>query len=393
MPWKENRIVDQRVQLIQDYQEGESVAALAEIYQISRKTIYKWLERYDSQGVAGLQDRSRAPQHCPHRVAAEQIEAIVAARERWKWGPAKLLRKLQQERPEVSWPARSTLAAVLKQAGLSAPRCKRVRTPPQSQPFALIDGPNQTWCADFKGWFRTADGMRSDPLTLTDAFSRYLLRCHIVAKTDSAHVAAVFDAAFQEYGLPRVIRTDNGSPFASRAPGGLSRLSMRWIKLGIVAERTRPASPQDNGRHERMHRTLKEATLQPPACDRRRQQEAFDRFRQEFNHDRPHEALGQAPPASCYQPSPRSLPRRLPELAYAPEMLLRRVSEKGDFRWHSTRIFVSEIFAREVIGLRAFDDRYWEVFYGPVALGWVDHHRRSFHRRLNLRMRRQLGLV
>ncbi|HEY7392531.1 MAG TPA: IS481 family transposase [Bryobacteraceae bacterium] len=338
--------MDQRVQLIQEYQAGESIQALAEIYQVSRKTIYKWLERYKAQGVAGLEDHSRAPHRSPRRLGAERIEAIIAARQRWGWGPRKLRWKLEQTQPEIAWPSPSSIAAVLKQAGLSVSRRRRARTPPRTQPFAAIEAPNQTWCADFKGWFRTGDGTRCDPLTLTDAFSRYLLRCHIVPKTDGLHAAAVFDAAFHEYGLPRVIRTDNGSPFASPAPGGLSRLSMRWIKLGIVPERTRPASPQENGRHERMHRTLKAATLAPPARDARAQQRAFDRFRREFNEQRPHEALGQATPASCYQPSLRAMPRRLPELVFAPGMILRRVTEKGDFRLKSERIFISEIFAR-----------------------------------------------
>jgi len=384
--------VDQRVQLIQEHRSGESIAALAERYQVSRKTIYKWMARWESEGVAGLQDRSRAPHHSPGRVSREQVEAILAARQRWGWGPRKLRRKLEETQPAVAWPAASTISTVLKQAGLSVARRRRWRTPPQTQPWAPIDAPNQTWCADFKGWFRTGDGTRCDPLTITDAHSRYLLCCHLVPHTDGVHAAAVFDATFRQYGLPRTIRTDNGSPFASRAPGGLSRLAMRWIRLGIVPERTRPASPQDNGRHERMHRTLQAATLRPPARDPRRQQAAFDRFREQFNQERPHEALAMATPASCYCPSPRPMPRRLPELVYAPEFHLRRVSQKGDFRWNCARIFVSEIFRGEVLGLRAFNERYYQLFYGPVALGWVDTYGSRLHRRLSRRLRRELGM-
>ena len=384
--------MDQRVQLIQEHRSGESIAALAERYQVSRKTIYKWMARWESEGVAGLQDRSRAPHHSPGRVSREQIEAILAARQRWGWGPRKLRRKLEETQPAVVWPAASTISTVLKQAGLSVARRRRWRTPPQTQPWAPIDAPNQTWCADFKGWFRTGDGTRCDPLTITDAHSRYLLCCHLVPHTDGVHAAAVFDATFRQYGLPRTIRTDNGSPFASRAPGGLSRLAMRWIRLGIVPERTRLASPQDNGRHERMHRTLQAATLRPPARDPRRQQAAFDRFREQFNRERPHEALAMATPASCYCPSPRPMPRRLPELVYAPEFHLRRVSQKGDFRWNCARIFVSEIFRGEVLGLRAFNERYYQLFYGPVALGWVDTYGSRLHRRLSRRLRRELGM-
>jgi putative transposase len=392
MPWKENRTVDLRVQLIQDYEQGESIAALAETYAVARKTIYKWLERYESEGVAGLHNRSRAPQHSPTRVSQEVIDAIIAARQRWRWGPRKLRVKLVEAQPGIDWPSPSTIGAVLKRCGLTASRTPRLRTPPRTQPFAAIEEPNQTWCADFKGWFRTADGTRCDPLTITDAHTRFLLRCHIVPKTDGVHAAAIFDAAFREYGLPRVIRTDNGAPFASRAPGGLSRLSMRWIKLGIVPERTRPASPQENGRHERMHSTLQQATLKPPARDARRQQLRFDRFRQQFNHERPHEALEQRTPASCYTPSERALPRRVPEIEYAPDVIVRRISQQGSLKWKSERTFLSEIFAYELIGLRPLDERYYAVFYGPVRLGWLDTFRHRFHRRLSRRLRRQLGL-
>src|SRR6266850_5878222 len=192
MPWKENRTMDLRVQLIQDYDEGESIAALAEVYDISRKTIYKWLERHDKERVAGLADRSRAPHESPHKVSEETMAQIIAARQRWKWGPQKLRIKLAAAHPNVVWPAESTIGEVLKRAGLSHRRKPRVRTPPYAQPFASVEVANQTWCADFKGWFRTADGTRCDPLTITDAHSRYLLRCHIVAKADTTHVAAIF---------------------------------------------------------------------------------------------------------------------------------------------------------------------------------------------------------
>ena len=300
--------------------------------------------------------------------------------------------KLAEAQPQILWPAPSTIGEVLKRAGLTLERKRRVRTPPRELPFAAIEEANQTWCADFKGWFRTTDGTRCDPLTITDAHTRMLLRCHIVPKTDGMHAAAIFDAAFRAYGLPRVIRTDNGVPFASRAPGGLSRLSMRWIKLGIVPERTRPASPQENGRHERMHSTLQQATLRPPARDRRRQQLAFDRFRHEFNHERPHEALGQRSPASGYTPSPRAMPVRVAEIEYAPDVIVRRISQQGSLKWKSERTFLSEIFAYELVGLRPQDERYYAVFYGPVRLGWLDTFRHRFDRRLSLRLRREFGI-
>jgi transposase InsO family protein len=384
--------MDLRVQLIQDHQEGYSIAALAERYSLARKTIYKWLERHAAEGVAGLADRSRLPHHSPTQLSDEVIAHIVAARQKWSWGPRKLRVKLAQAHPELAWPAISTIGEVLKRAGLTHARKPRVRTPPFGQPFAGVAEANQTWCADFKGWFRTGDGTRCDPLTITDAHSRYLLRCHITPKTDGVHVAAVFDAAFREYGLPRVIHTDNGTPFASRAPGGLSRISMRWVKLGILPQRSRPASPQDNGRHERMHSTLKQATLRPPQRTPRRQQEAFDRFRREFNQERPHQALDDKTPAHHYICSDRSMPRRVPELEYDEDIVVRRISQKGSLKMKGQRSFLSEIFAQEWIGLRALDERYFEVLYGPVKLGFLDTFRHSFHRRLSPAMRRRLGM-
>ena len=384
--------MDQRVQLIEDYEEGESIAELGRIYQVSRKTIYKWLARHEAEGAAGLTDRSRVPLHFPGQVSGEVIAKIVAARQRWKWGPRKLRVKLVVADSATVWPAESTIGEVLKSAGLTHPRKPRVRTPPYEQPFASVDSANQTWCADFKGWFRTSDGTRCDPLTITDAHSRYLLRCHITPKTDGVHVAAIFDAAFREFGMPLVIHTDNGVPFASVAPGGLSRVSMNWVKLGILPERSRPASPQDNGRHERMHSTLKQATLQPPERTARRQQEAFDRFRHDYNHERPHEALADKTPSSCYSPSCRTMPARMPELEYGKQMVVRRVSQQGSLRMHGERTFISEVFAYEWLGLRERDERYFEVCYGPVAIGFLDTFRHTFHRALGIAVRRKLGL-
>jgi putative transposase len=392
MPWKENSTMDLRVRLIQEHQEGESITALAEIYDVSRRTIYKWLVRHEAEGIAGLADQARGAHHCPHRLSDETIDHIIAARHRWKWGPRKLRVKLAAAHPDMVWPAASTIGEVLKRAGLTHRRTRRARTPPSTPPFAPVAAPNQTWCADFKGWFRTGDGTRCDPLTITDAHSRYLLRCHITPKADGIHVAALFDAAFREYGLPLVIHTDNGVPFASVAPGGLSRVSMQWVKLGITPERSRPASPQDNGRHERMHSTLKQASLCPPERNPRRQQESFDRFQHEYNHERPHEALGDRTPASCFAASPRPMPRRVPELHYDQDTAVRRISQQGSLKWNGVRTFVSEIFAYEWLGLRALDERTFAVLYGPLTVGFLDTYRHRFHRALSAALRRKLGL-
>lgn len=373
--------MERRVELIGEWKDGESIVALAESYGVSRKTIYKWIDRHAAEGTAGLQDRSRAPRSSPQQLSEETIARVIAARQRWGWGPRKLVVKLAQAAGEEKVPAASTIAELLRSKGLSHPRRRRVRTPLYGPPIAAVGEANQTWCADFKGWFRTADGTRCDPLTITDAHSRYLLCCQIAAKTDTVHVEALFDQAFREYGLPAAIHTDNGAPFASRAPGGLSRLSMRWVRLGIIAERSRPASPQDNGRHERMHRTLKQDTLRPPERNPRRQQEAFHRFQKLYNDERPHESLNYKTPASCYQQSPRPFPRRVPEVEYDADIAVRRISESGDLHWKGERTFVSEIFEHQYLGLRAGDDRYHEVFYGPLSIGWLDTFRHRFHRR------------
>jgi transposase InsO family protein len=379
--------MERRVELIREYHDGESIVSLAESYGVSRKTIYKWIDRHAAEGTAGLEDRSRAPHTSPQRLSEATIARVIEARQRWGWGPRKLIVKLA-EASEEKVPAASTIAELLRSKGLSHARRRRVRTPLYDEPIAAPVAANQTWCADFKGWFLTGDGRRCDPLTITDAHSRYLLCCQIAAKTDRVHVEALFDQAFREYGMPAVIHTDNGAPFASRAPGGLSRLSMRWVRLGIIAERSRPASPQDNGRHERMHRTLKQETLCPPARNARQQQNAFHRFQNIYNDERPHEPLDYKTPASCYQRSLRAFPRRVPEVEYDAEVHVRRISEKGDLKWKGERAFVSETFAREQLGLRASDDRYYEVLYGPLVIGWLDTFEPRFHRRLPRRLRK-----
>src|SRR5690349_8105852 len=238
-----------------------------------------------------------------------------------RWGPRKLKAVLEREWPRVNWPAASTMGELLRREGLVVPRKKRRRVDPYSTPFAAADAPNRVWCGDFKGWSRTQDGTRIDPLTISDACSRYLLRCQAVEKTDTARVQAVFEAAFREYGLPEAIRTDNGAPFASRAIAGLSRLAIWWMKLGIRPERIQPAHPEQNGRHERMHLTLQQETMSPMAANRRAQQHRFDQFRYEYNQQRPHQALQMHTPASCYTASPRVFPVRLREPEYPSSML------------------------------------------------------------------------
>lgn len=374
MPWMESRVMDQRAKFVLECLRGEySMARLCRMFGISRKTGYKWLLRYDLEGVNGLGDRSRRPKHHGRTVPSD-VEATVLSirRHHPTWGPKKLRVLLERHNPDRTWPACSTIGEILKRHGLTVPRKRRRRTQPYTQPFVGCGVPNAVWCADFKGWFRTGDGNRCEPLTISDAHSRYLLRCQASDNTCYEPTRALFEATFRQYGLPDAIRTDNGTPFASHGIAGLSRLSVWWLKLGIVPERIDAGHPEQNGRHERMHRTLKHETASPPARTLRSQQRIFDRFRREFNEDRPHEALKMGTPASVYAYSPREYPEQLADVAYDDDMEVRRVKSNGVFTWNNRRIFVGEAFGRELVGLARVDDRYWRVCFGPMRLGIMD---------------------
>ncbi len=317
--------MDKRMQFIAAVLADElSMSEVCEEFGVSRKTGYKFLRRYQAQGPAGLVDRSRAPQRVPWALSQAQAEAILGLRRAHRsWGPKKLRTILQRHAPAQQWPAHSTIGELLRRHGLTARRQRRPRATPSARLAAPV-GANDIWGVDFKGWFRTADGARCDPLTATDGFSRYLLCATIVTPPDYQGCRSQFERIFKEYGLPRVIRSDNGAPFASVGAGGLSRLSAWWIKLGITPQRIAPGRPQQNGRHERMHKTLKAETASPPATNLHQQQQRFDRFRQEFNHERPHEALGQTPPAGHYASSPRRYPAKLEDPHYPADFELRR---------------------------------------------------------------------
>jgi len=382
VPWQERNALQQREEFIDAWLlRRRSFTDLCASFGIARKTGYKWTERYDGGGRAALQDRSRAPGECPHAIREEVASAIVAARQQHPtWGPRKLRKALGRDNPAQRWPAASSIGQLLKREGLVQERRNKRRTSPSTEPLAHAQGPNQVWCADFKGWFHCQDGSRCDPLTITDAYSRYLLRCRAVAKTDGLHVRAVFETLFRECGLPQAIRTDNGPPFASVAPAGLSRLSMWWLKLGIRHERITPGCPQENGRHERMHRTLKAETAHPPEGNLARQQRRFQLFEREYNEVRPHEALDYRTPAELYVPSVRVFPARLPEPEYPVGAHLRRISQQGSLKWKTRRTFLSEVLARETVGLIEIDDELFEVYYGPVLLGWLDGREAAFAR-------------
>jgi len=378
MAFKETCVLEEAFRFVTVYLEGEeSMSSLCREFGISRQWGYELVRRYRAEGVAGLEARSRAPHRCSQAMAAEIADAIIALRcAHSNWGPKKLRAILDRRTPETAWPAPSTIGDLLRREGLAGSRRRR-RTPlPLSRPFAPVQAPNDLWCIDFKGWFRTQDGQRCDPLTLSDADSRYLLVCRAVAPTREG-VDPVLDAAFREHGLPFAIRSDNGPPFAGAGAGGLSRLAVKWIKLGIRLERTDPGSPQQNGRHERMHGTLKADTAKPPAETLAAQQRCFDRFRQEYNDVRPHEALGQETPASRYRSSPRPYPERLEEPAYDAEHAVRRVRSNGEIRWGGELIFVSETLVGEPVGVAETESGDWIVRFADYPVGMIDRRTRK----------------
>ena len=374
MPWKESRIVDQRLQFLSSYQKEEtSFADLCREFGVSRPTGYRWVNRYKEVGPEGLLDLSRKPHSCSHATPDAIEQAILALRSRYpSWGARKLRARLERLEPNVEWPAASTFGKILNRAGLTSPKRKKRRTTPYSEPFSEVTAPNQLWCMDFKGYFSTVDGTRCDPFTITDAHSRYLIRCQIVSRMDLSQVRAVCEAAMREYGMPARIRTDNGAPFAGTGLLGLSKLSLGWMKMGIVHERIQPGRPQQNGRHERMHRTLKEDTTKPPAQIIRLQQKKFDRFRQMFNHERPHEGLNNETPGSLYQPSSVILPRILKEFIYPKGFMTRRVNNSGDISWHKDRVFISEVFRFEDLGLELVAEASYKVYFREIEIGEFD---------------------
>jgi len=372
--------LDQRKDFITEWLKGErTFTELCAVCGIARRTGYKWVERFQENGRAGLEERSRAPHRSPQAIEESQAAAIVAERQKHPtWGARKIRQILEREQPRAGWPAASSIGDLLKREGLIAERRRRHRVPPYTEPLAHADAPNRVWCADFKGCFHCGDGTRCDPFTVTDAHSRYLLCCRATEKTDGGHVKAVMEAVFREYGLPEAIRTDNGPPFASRVPAGLSRLSMWWLQLGIRHERIEPGRPDQNGRHERMHRTLKQETASPPSANRRRQQQAFIDFERMYNQQRPHQALNGKTPGDLYTGSGRRFPARLPELSYPAGVHLRRISQQGSLKWRTERTFLSEVLARQTVGLLETEEEFFEVYYGPLLIGWFDGRSRLF---------------
>jgi putative transposase len=383
MPWRERSPMDQRLQLVLDYHSGLfTMTELAEQYGISRKTGYKWLDRAvgAEPTLAALTDRSRRPHRSPAKTPRPVVDALIAVRKRHPhWGARKLLAVGAKQHPDLIWPSRSTVCDLLTRAGLVKARRWRARAVGHSPSvLAPITGPNQTWTTDFKGEFRTGDRRYCYPLTLRDGFSRFVLRCDGLLARTLEDTRRRFQRAFAEYGLPDRIRSDNGSPFAGIGLGRLSRLSIWWMRLGIVPERIAPGHPEQNGSHEQFHAVLKAETARPPAAHLRAQQRRFDRFCTEYNEERPHESLADQPPASCYRPSRRALPTSLPPVRYPGHLEVRRVSRGGTISWRAP-IFLSETLAGEDLGFEEVDDGLWTIFFGTVALARFDERHGQIH--------------
>lgn len=371
----ETRAVDKRMRFVTGVEAAEeTVTLLCRRFGFSRKTGYKWLERYRAEGIEGLADRSRAPREHPQAVPAEVAEHCLAVRRAHPtWGPVKVRAWLERDDPEIAWPAASTIGALFDREGLTVQRKLRRRAALATAPFGECEGANDEWCGDFKGWFVTGDGTRCEPLTLTDAHSRYLLRCQVLARNDSEHVWPVLDAAFREYGLPLRLRTDNGSPFASTGAGGLSRLSVNVIKVGVLPVRIAPGKPQQNGRHERMHLTLLQDAASPAAHSLREQLDKLRDFRRIYNEERPHAALDNDTPAEHYALSPRRWDGVLRTPEYPADHATRRVRQNGAIRWQDVEIYLNQALVGEAVGLCEREDGSWLVCYGPIELGIIDH--------------------
>lgn len=372
VPWKEQQLVEIRESFVRAFfSQRATMAELCREYGIARKTGYKWTQRFIDGGVPNLVDRSRAAHHHPSAVSPDAVEALLALRRRHPtWGPKKLEAVLQREQPELELPARSTISALLKRHGLVMEKQPRRRTPASTQPLAAATAPNVVWCTDFKGKFKVSRRY-CHPLTISDASSRFLIRCEPLEGERLEASKRVFADAFREYGLPLRMRSDNGTPFASTSIGGLSRLSVWWIKLGITPERIEPGHPEQNGRHERMHRTLKASVASPPRSEWDEQKVALEAFRHEFNEVRPHEALAQRTPASVYRASTRLYTGHDIDPEYPDHFDVRRTRKNGGLYMGYAHVGLGVVLAEECIGMEPVDDGCWHLWFGPIFLGRV----------------------
>ena len=390
MPWNQTEPMTERIKMISEYLSGDySVTDLSRRYGVCRRNVYKWIERYEAGSWEGLEELSRAPHEQALAIGKEVEAMILDLKARWvNWGAPKLRQKLLERIGALRCPAESTVSAILKRHGLvKARRVRHRAVPGGAGPLEHCEGPNQVWCADFKGWWKTGDGRRCEPLTVSDAWSRYLLRCVGLREgTGTQMVKPHFELLFLECGLPDAIRTDNGPPFASTGLGGLTRLSAWWLRLGLRLERIEPGCPQQNGRHERMHLALEQSQERKARANLAQQQQALEKFRHEYNEERPHEALEQRTPGQLYVGSQRIYNGQLPAAReYPSEWTARQVRTGGRMKWKGREINVTLALAGERIGLEPRSDGKWAVWYEHMELGTFDERRGRIegHRRLD----------
>lgn len=374
MPWKETCPMKERVAFIEAWLSREfSLSELCRRFGISRKTGYKWIARFTEEGRSGLTDRRRCAHHHPNQTPDEIVAALLAAKHRHPdWGPVTLIKWLRRRQPQRPWPAPSTAGEILKRHGLVRPRQRRKRVPPHSEPLHHATAPGVVWSADYKGDFLMANGRRCYPLTLFDNYSRFLIDCKGMYAIGLDPVMQRYERAFHRWGLPQAIRTDNGYPFASCGIGGLNALSIWLLKLDVMPERIAPGHPEQNPRHERMHRTLKHAAIDPPKANLSAQQRAFNRFRDDYNYERPHSSLQDQVPAQLFTGSLRRYPQRLPDVVYDHSYEVRRVRRDGTIKWRGHQPYLSQALAKEPVGLRRLGHQRWQIYFAKMALGVLD---------------------
>jgi putative transposase len=374
MAWRTTKVEDQRLDFINDFLKNESsVTYLCQQFCISRKTAYKWISRYQEEGLEGLKDLNRSRHTQNNKTSEDVISIILETKYKYlKWGPKKINAFLQHNLPNCDWPSSTTIGKILEKNGLTCSRKLRKRFPSKNDPLSHCKNPNDLWCIDFKGWFKTKDNVRCDPITLTDAHSRYILHCSKLSLNTVDNVWNVLSNAFYEYGLPLFLRHDNGPPFATSGAGRLSRLSVNLIKAGVIPEWIDPGKPYQNGRHERMHLTLKEEGVFPNLT-LKEQQLKFKDFQKYYNFERPHEALGQKTPSTLYIPSNREWKGKLYSPEYSQEFDIKRVRAGGVMAWNGRDIFIGKTLSNEYVGIKENEEGEREIFYGPVFLGIINN--------------------
>lgn len=379
MPWKVSEVVNERMRFVNRLEAGERMTDLCREFGISRKTGYKFWQRYCIGGPEALFDASRRPTFHPSTTPEGIRELVVRLRRMHPtWGSRKLKAVLEREFPDLNFPSHSTIGVILSREGLIKPRQERRRK--KACPTSLSDShaPNHIWCADFKGEFRLGNRKVCYPLTISDHYSRYLLACECLDGTKTPGVKTVFEATFRKYGMPGIIRTDNGAPFASSGLAGLTKLSVWWMRLGIILERISPGHPEQNGRHERLHLTLKQETIRPAAYNFLQQQERFDRFQDEYNLARPHEALEMRMPLEVYTTSCKRFPEAQPPLEYPLHDMTKTVYKDGHISFGRRRVYyISSALAGQPIGLREVREHFWLISFMDKKLGYLDERKRK----------------